>query len=276
MDTTDLTSRRIREYMAEGKRFDDRKLDEFRDIKIDLGISKKAEGSASVKVGKTEVWVGVKMSVMSPYPDSPDKGNLMVTAELLPLSHKKYEYGPPKFAAIELGRLVDRAIRESKLINFKELCIVEGEKVWNLFIDVFSINDDGNLLDAAVIGALAALTSAKMLTYNKEEEKVDYENHSKDGIPLTDKVPLNFCVHKIGDKVFLDPTVEEEAASEGRLVLAMIPETPVRICSMQKSETANLTPEDFANMLELAETKHKTLFPKINKLIDEAIKKANK
>lgn len=275
MDTTGLTSRRIAEYLAEGKRFDNRKVDEFRDIEIKLGISKKAEGSASVKIGKTEVWVGVKMGVMEPYPDSPDKGNLMVTAELLPLSNGKYEYGPPKFDAIELGRLVDRGIRESKFIDFEKLCIVEGEKVWNVFIDVYSINDDGNILDAAFIGALAALKSAKMPAYDKKTGKVNFETKTKDSIPLTKNMPFNFSVHKIGENIFLDPTIDEEGASEGRLVLAVIPEKPVKICSMQKSETTVLSPDEFAKMLELTEKKHEKLFPEINKMIDEAIK-ANK
>ena len=275
MEDLRLTNKRIAEYLAEGKRFDGRKADEFRDIKIKLGISKKAEGSASVKIGKTEVWVGVKMGVMEPYPDSPDKGNLMVTAELLPLSHSKYEYGPPKFPAIELGRLVDRGIRESKFIDLKKLCIKEGEKVWNVFIDVFSINDDGNVLDAAFIGALAALKSAKLPVYNEKTGKIDYEKESKESFPLTNNVPFNFCIHKSGENVFLDPTVEEEDASEGRLVLAFIPEKPLRICSMQKSKEMNLTPEQFAKMLDMAEKKHAKLLPEIEKKIEEAMK-ANK
>jgi len=276
IETIGLTNKRIAEYLAEGKRFDGRKVDEFRDIQIELGVSKKAEGSASVKIGKTEVWVGIKMSTMEPYPDSPDQGNLMVTAELLPLSHGKYEYGPPKFNAIELGRLIDRGIRESKIIDLGKLCIIKGEKVWNLFIDVYSINDDGNILDAAFIGALAALKSAKMPVYDKKENKIDYEKKSKDSVPLTKNIPFNLSIHKIGDSIFLDPTIEEEEASEGRLVLAATPEKPIRICSMQKSETMNLSPEEFAKMLDMAEKTHAKLFPEINKKIEEAMKKEGK
>ena len=134
METPHITAERIREYLQHGKRFDGRKDDEFREIKIETGISNKAEGSAKVKIGNTEVIVGVKMDIAEPYPDSPDKGNLMVTAELLPMSNVKYEYGPPRFEAIELGRLVDRGIRESKYINFEKLCIKKGEKVWGIFL----------------------------------------------------------------------------------------------------------------------------------------------
>lgn len=273
IETSNLTKNRIAEYLSHGKRFDNRKSDEYREIKIETGLSKKAEGSAKVKIGKTEVWVGVKMEVTTPYPDSPDAGNLMVTAELLPMSNAKYEYGPPKFEAIELGRLVDRGIRESKYIDFKKLCIKEKEKVWGIMIDIYSINDDGNLLDAAFIGALAALKEAKMPFYDEEEEKIDYEKESKTKLPLiADNMPINYSIHQIGDVILLDPTLEEESASQGRLVLAAIPLSPMRICSMQKSDSMCLELEKFSEMLEFVEKKQKIFFAHINKLIDEAIK----
>ena len=72
METSNLTGNRIREYLEKGKRFDGRKPEEFREISIETGVSKKAEGSARVKIGKTEVIVGVKMDVTEPYPDSMD------------------------------------------------------------------------------------------------------------------------------------------------------------------------------------------------------------
>jgi exosome complex component RRP42 len=273
IESSNLTKERIAQYLAQGKRFDDRKSDEFREIAIELGVSKKAEGSAKVKIGNTEVWVGVKLEVATPYPDSKDKGNLMVTAELTPLSSGKYEYGPPRFEAIELGRLVDRGIRESGYIDLKKLCIKEGEKVWSIMIDIYSINDEGNLLDASFIGALAALSDAKIPFYDEKEEKIDYKKESKEKMPLTENIPFNFSVYQIEDTIFFDPTVEEEMAAQGRLILAVIPTTPLRICSMQKGDNIQISPEKFSEMLELVEKKHKTIFPHVQRLIEEAIKK---
>ncbi len=272
INISNLTSKRIKEYLAKGKRFDGRKLDEFREIKIECGISKKAEGSAEVQIGKTKVLVGVKMLVVEPYDDSPDKGNLMVTAEVTPMSHPKYELGPPKFLAIELGRLVDRGIRESGYIDFDKLCIKAGEKVWGVFIDVYSINDDGNLLDASFIGALAALKSAKMPVYDAKEEKINYDKKGTKPIPLTKNLPINFNVYKAGEVIFLDPSIEEETASEGKLTVGIIPEKPIRICSMQKGDTMEISPEKFGEMLDLIEKKHKTFIGEINNKIDKAIK----
>ncbi|MBS3072248.1 exosome complex protein Rrp42 [Candidatus Pacearchaeota archaeon] len=272
IEESNLTAKRIHEYLEHGNRFDKRNTEEYREIEVKCGISKKSEGSAKVKIGKTEVWVGVKMEVAEPYPDSPDKGNLMVTAELTPLSHPKYEYGPPKFDAIELGRLVDRGIRESKYIDLNKLCIEKGEKVWQIFVDVYSINDDGNLLDAAFIASVAALKDAKIPFYDKKEEKIDYKKPSKEKLPLTENEPFNFSIYLIGDKIILDPIQDEENASDGRLVLTVIPTKPISICSMQKSGEFEISEEKFSEMLDVVEKTYKTLFPKIQKLAESSVK----
>ena len=142
-------------------RYDGRKREKFRDIKIEIGASHCAEGSARVKIGKTEVLAGVKMALEEPYPDTPDKGNLMVNAELLPASNPDFEPGPPGDKAIEISRIIDRGIRESKAIEFEKLCIKKGEQVWSVMIDICTINDEGDLLDTSALAVLAALTDTK-------------------------------------------------------------------------------------------------------------------
>ena len=130
-------------------RLDGRKLTEYRQpIEVEHGIIKTAEGSARVKIGETEVMVGVKLEVGEPYPDTPDEGTIIVGAELLPMSNPEFELGPPGIQAIELARVVDRGIRESKALDFKKLCIAKGEKIWMVIIDICPINDAGNLFDA--------------------------------------------------------------------------------------------------------------------------------
>lgn len=260
--TYDVTANRIREYLKEGKRFDGRKLDEFRDIEIEMPVSKNAEGSVRVKIGKTEVLVGVKMAVGTPYPDSPNKGNLMTTAELLPLSSPRFESGPPKFPAIELGRVIDRGIREGKFIDFEGLCIKEGEKVWTLFVDIYSINDDGNLLDAAGIGAIIALKNARIPKYDEETESVVHGEWTDKKLPLTDELPIALTVHKIGDNLVIDPTKEEEDLSETRLTVGS---SRGSISSMQKGEAQTLTSEEFGKMLDIVDKVWKDVFKKIEK-----------
>jgi len=264
METSNLTGERIKEYLSKGKRFDNRKPDEFREIIIETGISKNAEGSARIKIGKTEVLVGVKMNVSEPYPDSPDKGNLMVTAELLPLSSSRFENGPPKFNAIELGRIIDRAIRESKFIELEKLCIKEREKVWTVFIDIYSINDDGNLLDAAGLGAIVALKNTKIPKYDKKNEKVLYGELSENKIPLIKEIPISITVHKIGNNLIIDPTREEEDISETRVTIGS---SNGVISSIQKGNEKSLSIEKFENILDLVEKTERKLFKKLEKFL---------
>ncbi len=264
IETPKITEERIKAYLKEGKRFDGRKLDEFREISIETGVSKNAEGSARVKIGKTEVLVGVKMAVSTPYDDSPDKGNLMVTAELIPMSSPRFENGPPQFNAIELGRVIDRGIRESKFIELEKLCIKEGEKVWTVFIDIYSINDDGNLLDAAGIGAIAALSNSKIPKYDMENEKVLFGEWTDEKLSLKKELPISLTVHKIGDSLILDPTREEEDISETRVTMESADGV---ISSMQKGNSVALEVEEFEKILDLITKKEREIFKKIEKLL---------
>jgi exosome complex component RRP42 len=101
-------------------RLDGRKLTDYRPVKLEVGITSTAEGSSRVKIGQTDVMVGIKVEVMQPYPDTPGEGSIMVGAELLPLSNPDFEPGPPSIQAVELARIVDRGIRESKCLDFKK------------------------------------------------------------------------------------------------------------------------------------------------------------
>ena len=263
--TPKLTADRIKEYLKQGKRFDGRGPEDFRDIEIETNVSKNAEGSVKVKLGKTEVLVGVKMSIGEPYPDSPDKGNLMVTAELLPLSSPRFENGPPKFPAIELGRVTDRIIRESKFVDFEKLCIKEGEKVWTVFVDIYSINDDGNLFDAAAIGAVIALKNAKIPKYDVKADKILYEESSGKNLGLSKEVPISITFHKVGEHLIVDPVRDEEDISEARVTIGMAGEN---ISSMQKGESQSIDVEDMKKLINGAEK----IISKVHKKIEKHLK----
>lgn len=262
MITSNLTAERIREYLSQGKRFDRRKPDEIRELILETGISKNAEGSARVKLGKTEVLVGVKLEVATPYADSPNEGNLMVTAEFLPLSSPRFDLGPQPFESLELARVIDRGIRESHFIELDKLCIKEGEKVWNVMIDIYTINDDGNLIDAAGLGAVAALKNTKIPVYDEEKEKINYKEKSNKNLPLKKDMPISVTVHKIGENFIIDPTKEEEDISETRVTICLVDGI---IHSIQKGNSKELTIEEFNKVLDLAEKAEKNILSKIEK-----------
>ncbi|HVY01417.1 MAG TPA: exosome complex protein Rrp42 [Candidatus Nanoarchaeia archaeon] len=268
METPNINVETYKRMFAEGKRFDGRKLLDSRKIDVSFDVSNKAEGSARVKIGKTEVVAGIKLQVGAPYPDSLDKGNLMVSGDLLPLASPRYEVGPPKFTAIELPRLVDRAVRESHMIDLKKLVIKEGEKVWTVIIDVYPINDDGNLLEAASIAAVAALKKT-MIPAIDENGKIDYHAPSKTPLPLAEGVePISISIFKLGDHLILDPTREEEEACDVRVTFGVAKHSGKHyIHSAQKSGETVFTRKELESIMEILPKKFDELSEKLKKLL---------
>lgn len=243
----------LKEMIEKDLRADRRKLDEYRKIKIEYGVSTSAEGSARVTMGETVVIAGVKMDLGEPFPDTPEDGVLMVNAELLPLSSPDFESGPPRIESIELARVVDRGIRESMVIDTKKLCVKKGEKVWMIFLDIYPINSDGNLFDAASLAAIAALKDTKMPFV--KDDKVDYKKKTTKSLQLSG-LPVECTVHIIGDKLIIDPTNEEELISEARLTVATIDKS---LCAMQKGGSRELDETEIESMIDLAVKKTEEL-----------------
>jgi exosome complex component RRP42 len=235
-------------------RFDGRKLDEFRHISVETGISGTAEGSARVKIGNTDVIVGVKLEVGAPFPDRPDEGAIMVNVELLPLSSSEFEAGPPSIDAIALARVIDRGIRESKAVDLKKLCIRKGEKCWVVLIDICTVNSAGNLFDAAALASIVALKNTYFPKY--ENEELDYKHRTDRKLEL-EKVPISVTVIKIGKNYLVDPLKEEETNIDSRLSVALTEDNT--LCALQKGGNMPLKSEDISEMIELASKKGKEL-----------------
>ncbi|MFP4401224.1 MAG: exosome complex protein Rrp42 [Candidatus Woesearchaeota archaeon] len=242
----------IMTYLEKNMRYDGRKKDELREIVIEKAVTSTAEGSARVKIGDTEVIAGVKMELGTPYPDTPDEGSIMVGAEFLPIASADFEVGPPKEDAIELARVVDRGVRESGSIDLKKLCIKEGSKMWIVSVDVCTINDAGNLLDASGLAAIAAIEDAvfpEIMELEDDRLEVDYKHKSKDKLPVS-KRPIPVTVFKIGDHFIVDPTKEEEAKAECRLTITSTEDG--KLCALQKGGEGVLSTDDIVGMLDLA------------------------
>lgn len=241
----------IAQLINGGKRLDGREFDKHRELKLENGIIEKAEGSARILLGKTEVLVGVKIGVGEPFTDTPDEGVLTVNAELVPLASPMFDPGPPNENAIELARVVDRGIREAKTIDLKKLCLDPGKKVLIVFIDLYILNHDGNLIDASAIAALAALLNTKTSKYEIVEGKLNMKP-GYDQLPLLNyPIPITFA--KINNKLIIDPSLEEEEAMDARLTITI--EKDGKICAIQKGGTGQFTKEQIIDAVKIAETK---------------------
>jgi exosome complex component RRP42 len=236
----------IVELLAQGKRLDGRGLDEFRKLEIKTGVIEKANGSAMVTLGNTKVLAGVKVDKGVPFPDTPDKGLLIVGAEVLPMAAAYLEAGPPDESAIELARVVDRGVRESEMIDVSSLCIKAGKWVYSIFVDVNILNVDGNLFDATSYAVVSALLTAKMPRFVLECDTV---KDTGERVPLpVHKIPVSVTIANINNTLVLDPTEEEEAVMDARITLDT--EDEGNLCAGQKGEPGSFTPEQILTAAE--------------------------
>ncbi len=240
--------------LEKGKRHDGRDALEYRPLSIELNPVPRANGSARVKIGNTEVIVGVKLDVDVPFPDTPEEGVLMVNAELMPMANPDFEPGPPRAESIELSRVVDRGIRESGCIDFGKLCIKPKEKVWMVFVDIYPINDDGNLLDASAIAAVAALKNTVFPKYDEKEDMVLYKELTKKKLEL-EFIPVLTTFGKVGGYLFADFDLLEQHSMDARLSLSSLPDG--KIAAMQKGGSGTFTEEEVLNLVDLAIEKGK-------------------
>ena len=234
------------ELLAQGKRVDGRALDQHRELKIETGVIPKANGSAMVTLGNTQVLAGVKIATGIPFPDTPDKGILMVNGEILPMASPYAEPGPPSEEAIELARVVDRGVRESEMIDLGKLSLVPGKSVIAVFVDCNIMNVDGNLFDATSYAVVAALRTAKMKKYVVKDDKAEATD---EWVPVpVGRTPVSVTLARIGDKLVVDPNTEEEASMDMRITITT--DDDGNICASQKGEASTISP---AQVLEAAD-----------------------
>ncbi|RLI06005.1 RNA-binding protein [Candidatus Bathyarchaeota archaeon] len=247
-----IKSKQIVKLLNSGERLDGRSLLDYRDIQIETGVIDKAEGSAIVSLGNTKVLVGVKVELGEPYPDLPDQGALTVNAEFVPLAYRYFEPGPPDENSIELARVVDRGIREAKTIEMDKLVLISGRLVYVVFVDVYILNHDGNLIDASGLAAIAALLNTKLPKYEVKENGEAKKTSEYDSLPIKD-CPIPVTVAKINDKILVDPTLEEENIATAKLTITTTKDG--KICAIQKSGIGTFTFKEVLEAQKLAKEK---------------------
>lgn len=241
--TAEILATHILDLARDGKRLDGRGVDDYRPITIEHGFVASADGSALVRIGHSAVVCGVKLEPGKPFPDTPNAGVLTTNAELVPLSNPTFEPGPPQPRAIEVSRVIDRAIRAAETIDLTKLCVTPGEKTWVCYVDVHVIDHSGNLIDTGSLAALAALTHTTLPAHRfglaEADSPLAIQHH-----------PVETTFVRLGDALAVDPSFDEELACQGRLTIAT--DEVGRIVAMQKGLVGAFSPEDVKSLAERA------------------------
>lgn len=238
-----LKKEQIVQMLEQDRRPDGRALDEFRKISIEPGAIPKANGSARVKVGNTEIVCGVKIQPDRPFPDAGDRGIFICTAEMLPLSHPTVETGPPGPDVIELARVVDRGIRESHMISVEDLVIEKNKSVVGVFADSVVVDYGGNLFDACSFAATAALLSTTSPRWEMVDDVPTKVDAAEERLPVT-TIPVSVTMGRIGDRIIVDPNADEWSCMNARITITT--NSDGNICALQKGGVDGFTFEQIA------------------------------
>ncbi|KAJ4795091.1 Exosome complex component Rrp42 [Rhynchospora pubera] len=221
-------------HLLESVRPDARALDYARDTTISLGPVASADGSALVKIGETAMLAAIKLEVMTPSKERPDEGSIVVEFYMPPICSPMVRPGRPAEVAPVISKQLLDVIRSSGMVNLKELCLISGKASWIAYLDIYCLNADGSLFDAALLSAVAAFThlqiplvsvteEGRVFTVSSEqEEKTKFElvNKEKRKLSLSSiPFPLTCVIHE--DYILVDPTAEEETVMETSITLVL-------------------------------------------------------
>jgi len=244
-----LKRKEIVDLLDQGKRIDGRAFDQSRPLSIETGVIPKANGSARVRLGDTEIVTGIKIQPDKPFPDLGDKGIFICTAEILPLAHPDAEPGPPGEDVIELARVVDRGIRESGMIDMSKLVLEKDKSVIGIFADNSVVDHDGNLFDACSYATTAAILSCKIPKWEiKNAVPVLVEDHESSP-PIT-TIPVSITMGRIGEHILVDPNAEEWECIDARITITT--NSDGNICALQKGGKNGFTVDQLSKCADIA------------------------
>ncbi|XP_053114125.1 exosome complex component RRP45 isoform X2 [Hemicordylus capensis] len=148
-----------------------------------------------------------------------------------------FEPGRQSELLVKLNRLLERCLRNSKCIDTESLCVIAGEKVWQIRVDLHLLNHNGNIIDAASIAAIVALCHFRRPDVSVQGEEVTlYTPEERDPVPLSiHHMPIcvSFAFFQQGTYLLVDPSEQEERVMDGLLVIAMNKHR--EICTIQSS-----------------------------------------
>lgn len=210
------------ELLKDGKRLDGRGKEDLREVKIEAGTLKRADGSAYLEWGGNKVIAAV-YGPRECYPRherNPYKARLNYNYRLAPFSVDDRKSPKPSRRATEISKVSREALEETLFLQYFP----------NTTIDVYAV-----VLEAEAGTRCAAITASSVALADA-------------GIPMRGLV-TSCAAGKIGEEVVLDLAKEEDQQGQADLPIAYLPHKD-EISLMQMD--GDLTPEEYEEALDLA------------------------
>lgn len=219
-----------------------------------------------VSMGKTMVIAIVSAEIVEPNASRPNDGSIQFHVDLGPMANPVFQVGRDSInndVSSDIAYYIERMIRGSRAVDTEALCILAGEKVWSVRVDVRAINDDGNLRDCCAIAALCGLI------HYKHNELVIGENGELTEIVSREPIPLSIHHYPVSvtfavghGSILLDPNSLEEQAAEGFISIAV--NQFAEVCGVHKPGGIAMSQKDISDCISIASTKAVDLTSLIN------------
>eukprot|EP01104_Vermistella_antarctica_P015412 TRINITY_DN5062_c0_g1_i1.p1 TRINITY_DN5062_c0_g1~~TRINITY_DN5062_c0_g1_i1.p1 ORF type:complete len:444 (+),score=169.41 TRINITY_DN5062_c0_g1_i1:142-1473(+) len=237
------------------ERIDGRRKFDYRALNFSFGDD---PGHVEVQLGRTRVMTVVSCEVMEPYPDRPTEGFFAFNTQVSPMASAAFAgSGRQPEQALEVGRVIERALRESRAIDTEALCIVANEKVWSIRVDIHVLDHGGNIMDCASIATVTALLHFRRPDVSIVGDTVTVHSlDEREPVPLSiHHVPIcvTFAFFDDGALEAVDPSLKEELIMSGRMTMSI--NSHNEMCAVQKGGGSPLSIDQILKCSRVASVK---------------------
>eukprot|EP00002_Diphylleia_rotans_P015453 TRINITY_DN2999_c0_g1_i1.p1 TRINITY_DN2999_c0_g1~~TRINITY_DN2999_c0_g1_i1.p1 ORF type:complete len:289 (-),score=53.73 TRINITY_DN2999_c0_g1_i1:43-909(-) len=249
---------------------------DYRRVTLETNVLPLTSGSARLRLGKTDVLVGLRPELTEPIPSRPNEGIIRFSVEFC--SNASIDYGDREEESIslELSQAMQQMFCSPGVFDMTTLCVIPGKQCWTLFLDVMVAESDGNLLDAVSMASYAAFKVSKIPKVDvivgdvPSDITIEISEDMSEFVSLkTDNLPISVSTTKIGKRFVVDSVRDEEYFMDGRLLVAVNPSGDV--CFMQKSGNGSMEPTEIVDMIQSARRIAVQLIPQLDKAISVCV-----
>ncbi|KAK2836706.1 hypothetical protein Q7C36_014575 [Tachysurus vachellii] len=254
-------------------RVDGRGCEDYRHMEIETDVVSNTDGSAKVRLGQTDILVGVKAEIGRPRPMVPDEGYLEFFVDCSANATPEFEGRGGEELGVELSNTLYKVFNNRHSVDLRSLCICPGEHCWVLYVDVLLLQCDGNLFDTMSIAIKAALFNTRIPRVHISEgeeggKEIELSDDPYDCMRLSvEHVPCIVTLSKIGHRHVVDATLQEKACSVAS-VLISVTHTGTVTC-VRKLGGGSLDPDSIFEMTETGKRVGKMLHVPLMELLQK-------
>ncbi|RLJ01173.1 MAG: exosome complex exonuclease Rrp41 [Candidatus Aenigmatarchaeota archaeon] len=222
-----------------GLRVDGRKPDQMRELKIEVGVLKNADGSAYLELGNNKVIVAVygPREVKPRHVELPNRAIIRCKYAMAPFSVEERKSPAPSRREIELSKVIREALEPAIFLEAYPRTSID------VFIEI--LEADGGTRTASINAASVALADA--------------------GIPMRDLVSA-IAVGKINGTLVIDLNGIEDQYGDGDMPIAMMPR--LGLITLLQAD-GSFTPKELERALEMATKTMGIIYQKQKKALKE-------